>query len=256
MFTSKLGGVYPKAEIQKNDAASHALLKKLCRTGANLRCAECGDSNTCWASVSLRVFVCMRCSQIHRQLGAHISNVKSCMGTYLWAPDELEAMRAGGNALARDVYGGPEPRAGMSYEELFAVASDKYDRKLWYSAQPAGAAEGATAKPVRRSSKARSSKKASKTSQQKATPKQPTAEDDWADWCTFDDWTTTPNDGTTVADTMVAQSGQSGQCDCTVAPRVEAGSGSRSDLTKQGIVTHSSLYNDLAEIFASEITAF
>merc|ERR1711988_1042068 len=116
MFTSKLGGIYPKADIEKNDTKSHQTLKRLTRCGENKYCSECGASGTCWASVNIGVFVCMRCSQVHRSLGAHISKVKSCMGTYLWAPDELDAMRSGGNEWARRVYGGPLPRAGMTYE--------------------------------------------------------------------------------------------------------------------------------------------
>jgi hypothetical protein len=109
MFTSKLGGVYPKAEIEAKDAESHARLKALCRSGSNNRCAECGDTGTCWASVTIGVFVCMRCSQVHRSLGAHISKVKSCMGTYLWAPDELQATAISPVAFRRPTLPGPNP---------------------------------------------------------------------------------------------------------------------------------------------------
>merc|ERR1712070_1065121 len=41
--------------------------------------------------------------------------------------------RQGGNSYARQLYGGPEPRPGMTYEEIEKVARDKYDRKLWYN---------------------------------------------------------------------------------------------------------------------------
>eukprot|EP00662_Eupelagonemidae_sp_cell21_P029379 gene29379-64544_t len=49
--------------------------------------------------------------QVHRNLGAHLSKVKSCMGTYIWCPDEVEQ-----------------------------YARDKYERRRW----PAGGAAGGT----------------------------------------------------------------------------------------------------------------
>merc|ERR1712167_323276 len=59
------------------------------------------------------------------------------MGTYLWGPDELEAMARIGNAHAERVYCGgvtQRPAPGASYEELERFARDKYDKKNWYSA--------------------------------------------------------------------------------------------------------------------------
>lgn len=44
---------------------------------ANATCADCGQSQPRWASVSLGVFVCIECSGIHRQLGVHISRIRS-----------------------------------------------------------------------------------------------------------------------------------------------------------------------------------
>ncbi len=46
------------------------------------------------------VYLCVDCAQVHRSIGTHISKVKSCMGTYLWHPDELEHMAAHGNGAA------------------------------------------------------------------------------------------------------------------------------------------------------------
>lgn len=45
---------------------------------ANNECADCLNQGQCeWASVNLSVFVCTDCSGVHRNLGSHISKVKS-----------------------------------------------------------------------------------------------------------------------------------------------------------------------------------
>jgi len=137
MYRSKLGGEYPAEMIQRMDKQNHAEIKRLRSLPENRECAECRAAPTTWASVSLGVFVCMRCSQVHRNLGAHISKVKSCMGTYLWCPDELERMRTIGNARAAALYshsrpaGMEKPAADCGFAEVDAFARAKYEEKRW-----------------------------------------------------------------------------------------------------------------------------
>ena len=189
MYTSKLGGIYPKASIERDDAASHKELKKLCREGENIKCAECGVKGTCWASVSLQVFTCFQCSQIHRSLGSHVSKVKSCMGTYLWAPDELQAMREGGNARAKALYGGPVPKPGTaSFEELTRIAQQKYDEKKWYRPEAAAnTASTATEEPKAIKLAKKTKKKRKQQSEAAPKKKQETFETGWDDWGTWEE---------------------------------------------------------------------
>ena len=49
-------------------------------------------------------FICESCAQIHRGIGTHISKVKSCMGSYLWHPDEIENMNKYGNKKVNKIY--------------------------------------------------------------------------------------------------------------------------------------------------------
>jgi hypothetical protein len=136
---SKLGGVYATSTIQAMDKQAHQTLKQLRALPGNKECAECKTSPSTWASVTLGVFVCMDCAQVHRNLGAHISKVKSCMGTYLWCPDELERMKEIGNARAWALYTGgappgtviDKPASGSSFELRDRFARNKYESKKW-----------------------------------------------------------------------------------------------------------------------------
>eukprot|EP01064_Diplonema_japonicum_P007585 TRINITY_DN1521_c0_g1_i1.p1 TRINITY_DN1521_c0_g1~~TRINITY_DN1521_c0_g1_i1.p1 ORF type:complete len:189 (+),score=40.54 TRINITY_DN1521_c0_g1_i1:71-568(+) len=129
--TSKLGNEYNKDEMDRRDEEMHMKLKAIKCNGANKRCAECNASPTSWASVTLGVFVCTKCAQVHRGLGAHVSKIKSCMGTYQWFPDELEAMERMGNDKAAAKYGIPPPPAQpVDYSmngPLFTTTKQKYE---------------------------------------------------------------------------------------------------------------------------------
>jgi Arf-GAP/coiled-coil/ANK repeat/PH domain-containing protein len=60
-------------------AGSHSvILESLRKIPGNLVCADCGAPDPDWASVNLGVLLCIECSGIHRQLGVHISKVRSC----------------------------------------------------------------------------------------------------------------------------------------------------------------------------------
>jgi len=129
-WTSKLGNKYSREEINNLDAVHHRELQQLRKQPANAICAECGEGDTAWASVNLGVFLCVRCSDVHRALGTHISKPKGCSGTYLWGPDEIEQMKQIGNAIAAARYGGAtaqtEPNA--TKERRLELCRRKYEQ--------------------------------------------------------------------------------------------------------------------------------
>jgi len=132
MWTSKLGAKFPRSDIERLDSQHHRELKRLRGLPANTLCAECREPDTCWASVSLGVFVCVRCSDVHRALGTHISKVKGCTGTYLWGPDEIARMQVLGNAEAQRLYGcAPIPLANASKDERVRLCRQKYEERRW-----------------------------------------------------------------------------------------------------------------------------
>jgi len=138
MWTSKLGNKYPMQQIQQEDQASQRELKRLrglkCRF--NDLCADCGRQDNSWSSVSLGVFICVTCSDVHRSVGTHITKVKGCTGTYLWGPDELDRMRAVGNDGAEKTYGSAKvsPTASKEVKQQFVI--DKYEKRTLKGQSP------------------------------------------------------------------------------------------------------------------------
>lgn len=91
--------------VSDEDNSRHIIaLKSLLERPENGICVDCGlkgmGSRPTWASISLGVFMCLRCAGIHRSLGVHISQVRSCC-LDVWAYHQLEFMaRCGGNQVA------------------------------------------------------------------------------------------------------------------------------------------------------------
>lgn len=130
--TSKLGGVYQLSEIQASDKLYHRELSQLRRLPGNTTCADCSAPDTNWASCNLGVFLCVNCAQIHRGVGTHVTKVKSCMGTYLWHPDEMDMMRNMGNQKANAHYLAKNPNPGkLAGGALRQHIVDKYERQVW-----------------------------------------------------------------------------------------------------------------------------
>ncbi|GMM47412.1 GTPase-activating protein [Pichia kluyveri] len=85
-------------------AKNKAILQELLNDEYNKHCADCKISrNPRWASWNLGVFICIRCSGIHRSLGTHISRVKS-VDLDSWTDEQTESMVKWGNKRANSLW--------------------------------------------------------------------------------------------------------------------------------------------------------
>ncbi|MEQ2268368.1 hypothetical protein XENORESO_015959, partial [Xenotaenia resolanae] len=69
----------------------------------NGRCADCDVQNPDWASLNLGALICIECSGIHRNLGTHLSRVRS-LDLDEWPLELIKVMSAIGNELANSVW--------------------------------------------------------------------------------------------------------------------------------------------------------
>ncbi|KAL7890571.1 hypothetical protein AOLI_G00000470 [Acnodon oligacanthus] len=101
----------------------------------NSRCVDCEAQNPDWASLNLGALICIECSGIHRNLGTHLSRVRS-LDLDEWPLELIKVMSAIGNELANSVWeanaqGRLKPAPDASREERERWIRAKYEQKLF-----------------------------------------------------------------------------------------------------------------------------
>ncbi|KAI3352860.1 hypothetical protein L3Q82_019438 [Scortum barcoo] len=117
-----------REKAQKLNEQHQAILSKMLREEDNKYCADCEAKGPRWASWNLGVFICIRCAGIHRNLGVHISRVKS-VNLDQWTSEQIQSIQEMGNTKARQLYEANLPESFRRPQ----TDQDKYEKKKYYS---------------------------------------------------------------------------------------------------------------------------
>ena len=111
------------------------LMKKYLSRPENRYCADCKRPSPTWASLNLGVFVCIKCSGCHREIGVHITKIKS-VELDLWPSKSLTDFAKINNEIANafweyDLKNYDFQRIRDNEIRLIEFIRDKYEFKRW-----------------------------------------------------------------------------------------------------------------------------
>ncbi|KAI1813845.1 hypothetical protein GGS20DRAFT_551171 [Poronia punctata] len=122
----------PPNPAAERAAQNQQTIKSLLKLEANKVCADCKrNKHPRWASWNLGIFICIRCSGIHRGMGTHISRVKS-VDLDSWTDEQLKSVLSWGNARANKYWEAKlAPGHVPSEAKIENFIRTKYELKRW-----------------------------------------------------------------------------------------------------------------------------
>ncbi|KAM8867103.1 LOW QUALITY PROTEIN: arf-GAP with GTPase, ANK repeat and PH domain-containing protein 1-like [Synchiropus picturatus] len=129
-----------KNKTRKNSQSEAVALLAIRNAKGNNFCVDCDAPNPTWASLNLGALICIECSGIHRNLGTHVSRVRSLDLDDL--PRELTlVLSAIGNHMVNSIWEARalvhrKPTPDATREERESWIRAKYEQKLFVAPLP------------------------------------------------------------------------------------------------------------------------
>ncbi|KAM9408094.1 arf-GAP with GTPase, ANK repeat and PH domain-containing protein 1-like [Pholidichthys leucotaenia] len=129
-----------KNKARQNSQSEAVALQAIRSAKGNNFCVDCDAPNPTWASLNLGALICIECSGMHRNLGTHLSRVRSLALDDL--PRELTlVLSAIGNHLVNSIWeactmGHRKPAPDATREERESWIRAKYEQKIFLAPMP------------------------------------------------------------------------------------------------------------------------
>ncbi|XP_067096508.1 arf-GAP with GTPase, ANK repeat and PH domain-containing protein 2 isoform X1 [Osmerus mordax] len=142
------------SQAQRSSQSEAVALQAIRNAKGNNLCVDCEAPNPTWASLNLGALICIECSGIHRNLGTHLSRVRS-LDLDDWPGELTQVLAAIGNHMANSIWesctqGRQKPTPNATREERESWIRAKYEQRVFVAPLPApglGLEEGSV--PVR-----------------------------------------------------------------------------------------------------------
>ncbi|CAJ1084419.1 arf-GAP with GTPase%2C ANK repeat and PH domain-containing protein 2 isoform X3 [Xyrichtys novacula] len=136
-------------KARRSSQSEAVALQAIRNAKGNSLCVDCEAPNPTWASLNLGALICIECSGIHRNLGTHLSRVRS-LDLDDWPGELTQVLAAIGNHMANSIWerctqGRTKPTPNATREERESWIRAKYEQRAFVAAlqqtsgsQPAG----------------------------------------------------------------------------------------------------------------------